>query len=170
MEKLLIIFLVVVVIITIIFNIIMTYSEIINLNKKVENEVEAIKSLLKRKIQLIDEFNKYIKVDFDILEKAFELRDEIEITHDIEDLSRYAFIIKSLINYIRQSVEMNGRENDFEIRKILLEIDSIDKKLKEHILNLNEYIAEYNEVLKTRTGGIIRLLSDFNFEKNFVEF
>ncbi len=156
------------VLILIMANFILTYNSLSSLDENIYIEIEKIKDILKKELDLIDEFNKYLKLDFDLIEKAYELKEKVETTHDVEDLTRYNLIVKALFKEIEGLIDMGNKDNDTNIKKLLLVKNSLDMKLKEQILNLNEYIGEYNVILDTFIGKLIKSLSDFQ-KKDFYE-
>ncbi len=149
-------------------SLILTYNTLSNLEENIYLEIEKIKDILKKKLDLIDEFNRYLKLDFDLIEKAYELKEKIETTYDVESLVRYNLIVEALFKEIEGLIDMENRYNDTDIKKLLLVRNSLKMKLKGRILNLNEYISEYNEILDTFMGKLIKSLSDFQ-KKDFYE-
>ncbi len=149
-------------------SLILTYNSLSNLEENIYLEIEEIKDILKKNLDLIDEFNRYLKLDFILIEKAYELKEKIETTHDIESLARYNLIVEALFKEIEGLIDMENRYDDINIKKLLLVRNSLKMKLKEKILNLNEYIGEYNEILDTFMGKLIKSLSDFQ-KKDFYE-
>ena len=149
-------------------NLLLTYNSLSSLEGNINKEIEGIKEILKKKIDLIDEFNTYLRLDFDIIEKAYELKEKVETTYDVEDLARYSLIIKAIFKEIENIIDMENRQDNTDIKKLLLVRNNLNLRLKEHILNLNEYISEYNEILDTFMGRLIKALSDFQ-KKDFFE-
>jgi len=149
-------------------SLLLTYNTLFNLEEGIQKEIEEIKNILCAKLELVDEFNKYIKLDFDLIEKAYELKEKVETTYDVENLVRYNLIVEVLFKEIEGLIDMENRHDDIDIKKLLLVRNSLKMKLKEKILNLNEYISEYNELLDTFMGRLIKSLSDFQ-EKDFYE-
>ena len=149
-------------------NLLLTYNSLSSLEGNINKEIEGIKEILKKKIDLIDEFNTYLRLDFDIIEKAYELKEKVETTYDVEDLARYSLIIKAIFKEIENIIDMENRQDNTDIKKLLLVRNNLNMRLKEHILNLNEYISEYNEILDTFMGRLIKSLSDFQ-KKDFFE-
>lgn len=154
--------------IIIISSLVLTYNSLSSLDEKIYNEIENIKKILIEDLKLIDEFNNYINLDFELIEKAYELKEDIETSYNIEDLIRYNIIIEALFKEISRIIDMESKYNDPEIKKLMVMRNNLKNKLKEAIINLNEYIAEYNDTLDTFMGKLIKNLSDFQ-KKEFYE-